>query len=158
MLGWSGAKEAAMYTVRLRNDFPRRTADNSHKTSEPDKTYNCFGWAVRNVVDAEVFMAPFPPGYFWPIDDRSRKLSAMVAAFEAIGFVQCDGQELEAGFEKVVLYATGDVVDHAARQKPNGKWTSKLGEEEDIEHATPEVLSGGRWGEPAVFMKRPLPQ
>lgn len=45
---------------------------------------------------------------------------------------------------------------HAARQLPNGLWTSKLGQLEDITHATPQVIAGSDYGEVMQFMKRPL--
>ena len=35
---------------------------------------------------------------------------------------------------------------HAARLKPDGKWTSKLGIEEDIEHNTLESMEGDLYG------------
>jgi hypothetical protein len=63
---------------------------------------------------------------------------------------------LEPGFEKVVLYGSALLYTHAARQLPNGKWTSKLGALADIEHDTPEDVAGGVYGEVAGFMKRPV--
>jgi hypothetical protein len=36
----------------------------------------------------------------------------------------------------------------------NGKWTSKLGNEEDIEHDTPESVAGGLYGDVVLIMKR----
>ena len=46
---------------------------------------------------------------------------------------------------------------HAARQLPNGKWTSKLGKAEDVEHESPEDVAGGVYGEVVQFMRRPRP-
>jgi hypothetical protein len=58
-----------------------------------------------------------------------------VQAYETIGYSICEDGELEEGFEKIALYATSDgEVTHAARQLSNGRWTSKLGRWEDIEH------------------------
>jgi len=45
---------------------------------------------------------------------------------------------------------------HAARQLPDGKWTSKLGQLEDITHGTTDVIEGGDYGEVVQFMKRPI--
>jgi len=39
---------------------------------------------------------------------------------------------------------------------PSGKWTSKLGRLEDIEHDTPDDVAGGVYGEVAGFMKRAI--
>ena len=50
--------------------------------------------------------------------------------------------------------ATSRVYTHAARQRPGGKWTSKLGKAEDIEHDTPDVVAGGLYGEVVLIMRR----
>ena len=50
----------------------------------------------------------------------------------------------------------GDVPTHAARQLPNGWWTSKLGPSFDIEHATPEAVAGGVYGDPVLFLSRAI--
>lgn len=60
-------------------------------------------------------------------------------------------------------YAAGDTTRiwsardprHAARQLPNGRWTSKLGDHVDIEHAALDAVGGDFYGEPAVFMRKP---
>jgi hypothetical protein len=65
-----------------------------------------------------------------------------------LGYAPCAGDELEAGLEKVALYADehGEWT-HAAPQLPDGWWTSKLGPEEDILHRTPwPAISTGKFG------------
>jgi len=76
--------------------------------------------------------------------------------FESLGYVPCEGSQLEPGFEKVALYAAGMFYTHAARQLPNGLWTSKLGKAEDIEHDAPDDLAGGLYGEVVQIMRRPV--
>jgi hypothetical protein len=49
---------------------------------------------------------------------------------------------LEPGFLKVALYGTGLTYTHAARQLADGKWTSKLGKGEDIEHDSSNNMFG----------------
>jgi hypothetical protein len=62
-------------------------------------------------------------------------IAAFIQAYATRGYVPCDRADLEPGFEKIALYATVDgEPTHAARQLPNGKWTSKLGRWQDIEH------------------------
>jgi len=54
--------------------------------------------------------------------------------------VPCDSAEVEPQFQKLAIYARDDgqhdggQPTHVARQFPNGRWTSKIGELEDIEH------------------------
>jgi hypothetical protein len=46
-------------------------------------------------------------------------------------------------------------VKHAARQLPTGRWTSKLGKAVDIEHDTPEGVTGPVYGAVVKFLRRP---
>jgi hypothetical protein len=79
-----------------------------------------------------------------------------------LGFEECADESSEPGFERVALYGSGLVYTHAARQLPSGKWTSKLGKAEDIEHDAPDDLAGGVYGEVVQFMRRsverPMPR
>jgi len=43
-------------------------------------------------------------------------------------------------FEKIAIYAAGGVPTHAAKQTSDGRWKSKLGGWEDIEHNTPKAV------------------
>ena len=85
----------------------------------------------------------------------------MTAAFATAGFASCADGVLEEGIEKVALYGIEDTFMHAARQLPNGRWTSKLGVSYDIEHdldaLTSSANAGGevQYGEIAAFMARP---
>lgn len=68
----------------------------------------------------------------------------------------CPDAVLEEGYEKVAIYASrGGEATHAARQLPNGRWTSKCGENIDIEHVL-EGLEGPAYGEVAKILKREL--
>ena len=77
-------------------------------------------------------------------------------AFKEIGFDECDDGSLESGYEKIAIYGSALMYTHAARQLADGKWTSKLGQLEDITHATPNDIAGGDYGEVVQFMKRKL--
>lgn len=59
-------------------------------------------------------------------------------------------------YEKIAIYVddSGD-PSHAARQTSSGKWTSKIGELEDIEHGSLSDLEGEAYGTVAQIMKRP---
>ena len=79
----------------------------------------------------------------------------MIRAYEVIGFERCENGELDAEHEKVALYADrDDVYMHAARQLPDGHWTSKLGREDDIRHEHPDHLSGRAYGTVYCYMRR----
>jgi len=94
--------------------------------------------------------------YYWPPGvQREQTLEAFFAAFQTKGYERCDDSSLEIGFEKLAIYATPDgTPTHAARQLPNGKWTSKLGDLEDIEHDALESISGPEYGSAVAYMVR----
>jgi len=88
---------------------------------------------------------------------RDETLAALQAAFTSLRYAVCASEELEAGFEKVALFADANgFPTHAARQLKSGRWTSKLGELEDIEHALRD-LEGVEYGSVVLVMQRPVP-
>jgi len=136
---------------QVRTALPRLTADNHVETSPASWQYNCVAWAA-GITD--IWWWP-SPGRYWPADvPREESLAAFVAALATLGYVPVGSAALEPGLEKVALYAMGDQPTHAARQLASGTWTSKLGPAIDIEHATPDAVAGGVYGEVAVIMVR----
>ena len=97
-------------------------------------------------------------GTYWPPGVVAfSTTNAHTAAFVAIGYEICDSADLEDGYEKVAIYANSEgAPSHAARQLASGSWTSKMGGAEDIEHSSPERLSGDWYGDPVVFLRRPI--
>ncbi len=137
-----------------RDPFPRLTEGNHRNTSPPDVGYNCVAWTAG---DTERW---WQPGVYWPVDASrdNHDIGALEEAFRALGYGECPDGRPEPGFEKIALYGYGFIYTHAARQLPNGKWTSKLGKTEDVEHDTADDVAGGVYGEVVEFMKRPLGQ
>ena len=129
--------------MNLKDLFPNLNDDNHEITSSVTVDYNCVAWEAHNS------QRWWQPGVYWPI-------GALVDAFAKIGFEECSDSDLEKGFEKVALYGSGMIYTHAARRLTDGQWTSKLGQLEDITHATPEVIAGSNYGEVVQFMKRKL--
>ena len=124
-------------------------------TSESTPQYNCFAWALGE--DSQC-VDPNPLFGYWPENIPSDgTVNSFVELFRAAGYEPCGDGSLEAGCEKIAIYAKNGSATHAARQLENGQWTSKLGKLEDIVHSTPEELQGelhGEYGWVAVFMIR----
>src|ERR1043166_1300588 len=117
----------------MRDAFPLLETEGYTETSPASSEYNCIAWAAGKT-DVARWPDPQRIGY-WPDDaPRTETLDAFYAAFEAIGYFRCDDGALEERFEKVALYALGGRPKHAARQLPDGRWTSKLGKHIDITH------------------------
>jgi hypothetical protein len=99
------------------------------------------------------------PGYYWPPgalqDGDNDDIDALKRAFAQIGFEDCANGDLEAGHQKVALYALkNDDWLHAAIQEQNGEWSSKLGVGYDIRHQSPQCLEGSIYGKVVCFMKK----
>lgn len=139
----------------LPKGFPKLTAGNSKVTSLKTKSYNCIAWAAGENHRWWQTADPFGQYYWPPQAPRSSSLSALIAAFRTIGYEPCADGRPEGGFEKVALYERDAKWTHAARQLPDGTWTSKLGSSVDIMHKTPELVSD-TYGEVTCFMRRPI--
>ena len=126
-------------------------------TSPATRDYNCVAWAAGDTAhwwwpdhDPDNDAIYWPPGV--PLEET---VDAFVAAFATLGYTASSSEEPEPGFEKVALFASGAVPTHAARQLPNGRWTSKLGRRQDIEHEL-HAVSGELYGKVELVLKRPL--
>jgi len=117
--------------------------------------YNCLSWAL-GINWTRYDPEPNCAGYYWlPGVEREWSLKAISKILEIHGYQICVGSDLEEGYEKVVIYIDEtDTPRHFARQLPNGKWTSKLGDLNDIEHETLECLAVPDYGKPQLVLKR----
>lgn len=136
----------------LERRFPGLGGTGYTVTSPPQVDYNCIAWAAG---DDSRWWEP-SPSYFWPeAAPRQYTLQAYVEAFMCIGFELCQDAALEAGWEKIAIFASADGrPTHAARQLLDGTWTSKLGRLEDIRHLELDHVSGTDYGRPVRFLRR----
>lgn len=137
--------------------FPNLHKTGYGKTSEKTTQYNCIAWAAE---DTSNWWWPVngPNGYYWPAElPKNTEIKNFIKLYQITGgYSICDSGELEKDYEKIVIYAdTNNQVTHAARQKDDGTWTSKLGKLEDIAHRIPEGVSGNAYGRVVQYMKRP---
>jgi hypothetical protein len=142
----------------LEEVFPALRGTVYQVTSPREKKYNCIAWAAGDTTQwwwpAE--SSPLREIYWPPAIPREETLEAFRQLLATLGYVACDDERVEEGYQKVALFAFAGAPKHAARQLPNGRWTSKLGEMEDIEHGLND-LTGMAYGSVVLVMKRPLP-
>lgn len=143
-----------MSSGEIENAFKLLGNNNYKITSYKNKLYNCIAWAA-----SENFRKWWPDKknqqVYWPLEaPLETTIKAFIAAFETRGYKCCDDDSFEDGYEKVALFALNGIPTHAARQLRNGKWTSKLGDEEDIEHFLRDVETPF-YGTVVQFLKRP---
>ncbi len=138
----------------LNSIFARLSYSYYKITSEEDSDYNCIAWAAG---DNQEWWWPDDDS-FWPLGvPRQETIDAFIAAFETLGYVLCQDGNYQQGFAKIAIFADeGGFPTHAARQLPNGIWTSKCGELEDLDHEL-NALSGPdpAYGCIVRFMKKP---
>lgn len=142
-----------MGTSELYGAFPALQASEHLVTSPEDRSYNCIAWAAG---DSSRWWWPDPEEVaYWPASvERAETTASFVAAFSLLGYAVCPTSDLEPGLEKVALYLRNGRPTHAARQLRNGKWSSKFGRLEDVEH-TLDSLAGGPYGEVGAVLSRP---
>lgn len=139
--------------IHLELRYPNLVKTAYDVTSPKSQEYNCFAWAAG---DQERWWQPTPEDEFYWVEGvpMEETLSAYIQAYQTLGYITCDSTALEAGYEKIALYVRDDGVPiHAARQLTTGKWASKIGALEDIEHEL-EGLTGERYGKVEQILKR----
>ncbi len=141
----------------IEREFPALRGSDYQITSPKTSDYNCFAWALHT--NDEWYSPVSIAGYYWPPNlSRNAEMTTMLNLFhQEGGFEPCEDGSFEEGFEKIALYFCDGIVTHAARQLSSGRWTSKLGSMEDIEHSL-EMLEGDSrtgYGKIARYLKRP---
>ncbi|MDQ3635748.1 MAG: hypothetical protein M3405_14745 [Acidobacteriota bacterium] len=137
--------------------FPNIDIEGFKVTSELDFFYNCFAWAGE---DNTRNWEPGSRYSHWLTDNPAYTLENFIDNYSRIGYTELTkSSALESDYEKIVIYVNDDgIPTHAARQLESGKWTSKLGIREDIEHSTPECIESDEYGVIKVILKRPNKQ
>ena len=135
----------------LKYHFPKLNEGVNFKfTSLGTDVYNCVAWASEITDD-----------WTQEYDSNGNLLLDAISYidyFKRIGFKITDNRSIEKNKIKIAVYISTHNIQHdfkhVARMLPNGKWTSKLGDWEDIEHDTPELLTGNSYGNKIIIMER----
>jgi hypothetical protein len=142
-------------------NFPNLRRGEYEVTSKVTAEYNCIAHAAER--DDRWWWPMEVAGCHWPDGlAREETLEAFIAAYSTIGYEPTadNNHGLETGRDKIAIYTDADgVPTHAARQLPDGTWTSKLGQWEDIMHQTLEAMEdstglGLAYGKVALIMVR----
>jgi len=133
----------------------------SDRTRGQRYPYNCIAWAAGR--NNQWWWPSNKGGYTWPTQllkerEGEETIQNFIMAFELEGYAKCTNASFEHGYEKVAIFADSNrVPTHAARSLESGSWTSKLGNEEDIQHVTLDAISGIEYGTPVAFLRRRNP-
>ncbi len=165
-------------TKQIILQFPKLKDDKYFSiTSRPTPEYNCIAWALQynnrwfqpfsgiSQTQEGNFAIKHDRIFRWPpeaVGNKSQEelnhISSLVDAFKFYGYSICDTDTLEDDYQKVALYyqPSSNIWTHAARQRPTGVWTSKLGESHDIAHGTPYTIESSGYGKVYCIMKKPF--
>lgn len=133
--------------------FPNLRGTGYKITSPATIEYNCIAWSAGE--QNRWWWPDAQEQHYWPAKaPREESVEAFTAAFEVIGFALCLTAELEPGFQKVAIFANEGLPTHAARQLDDGRWTSKLGPNVDIEHVAVSDIAGEIYGRVVIFLRR----
>ena len=135
--------------------FPNLAGSGYEITGEPSREYNCIAWALG--IFTQKWDCNDPDGYWPPSVPRNEQIRTIMRLFVNEGYSVCDGEGLEQGYEKIALYSFVGQFTHVARQRDDGRWTSKLGIREVITHPSPANLSGSMYGNMHCIMRRQFP-
>jgi hypothetical protein len=136
--------------------YPNLLAEGYTQRSPVDRKYNCIAWAAG---ENNRFWW-YTLGYYWPAGaPRANSIAALVKAFATLGYLECNDNECinpayEPVFDRIAIYALLGDPKHAARQIDARLWTSKMGQNIDIE-TTLRALEGPYYGRVVKILKRP---
>jgi hypothetical protein len=156
MAGMGTAKGVACLMAALEDieaDLPNLARSQYSEASDATDRYNCIAFAFG---DTQNWWWPIQGyGNYWPPGfDFNASVGTLARLFELHGYSVCDDSAHEHGYEKVAIYTRNGRVEHAARQLRSGRWASKLGEEQDIEHDRVEDVDSPSYGSATLFLRR----
>lgn len=133
--------------------FPNTSIEPFIITSPQTPSYNCIAWAFGD--DTKWYWPDPDEMYFWPNNiSRTVEVNSFIELYKLIGYEICETDTMEFNYEKIAIFIDDNgLPTHAARQLSNGKWTSKLGCEFDIQHSI-YSMNNSVYGNARFFMSR----
>jgi hypothetical protein len=152
-------KSAAQLEVE--SQFPKLKRRPYIITSSKTPIYNCVAWAVDDIqqwweygaITSLGIPTYWPPGY--PAGDTVADVSNVLQG--VFHYTLTTDRRARLGTERVAIYGYPDRnFAHIARQLESGRWSSKLGELYDLEHALND-LEGRVYGRVMTILERQKP-
>lgn len=101
--------------VDLEAIFPGLRGSTYQVTSPAAEGYNCIAWATADT--CRWWWPDLLKQRYWPVGvTREETVPAFQEAFQSLGFLWCQEEILEPGFEKIAIFADAQRPQHAARQ------------------------------------------
>ncbi len=137
--------------AKIEQDYPNLGNSKWKAKSPRTKDYQCIAWSACDTTRKWWPIGAPPIAYWPPTVPAEETVECFIQAFATLGYVPCESDRWEFGFQKVALYVDDDgVPSHMARQHFIGLgWLSKLGDWEDILHPELKNLEGRTQPEPS---------
>lgn len=143
-------------------EIPHLNTQTGRITSPPSSRYNCIAWAAGDETRwwwPDAIMLARKLCYWPPNIPVEVTFDAFFQAYGLLGYQMCQDGSLEYGFQKIAIFGQRNFLGvleptHAAFQRQDGRWTSKLGPHEDVEHNTVAAVSGPTYGMVVRYMRR----
>lgn len=141
--------------------WPQLTESSGVLASPESLSYNCIAYAAGDESQwwEPYVIPPKEPGLYWPPGATpDNTVEAWSEALGTVGYLPCLDSQLEPDTEKAAIFTNAQgVPTHVAKQATDGRWLSKMGDLEDIQHSTLEALEGPFYGRATVFLRRSRP-
>lgn len=133
--------------------FPLLGHDGFEITSAEDVRYNCIAYACNDIT--RWWWPTNRHGTYWPATvPMEETVAAFEALFQTLGYRRCKSVRPQRTFERIAIFERAGIPTHAARQLQDGRWCSKLGRHEDIEHLLLHGLEQSQYGTVFIVMRR----
>jgi hypothetical protein len=150
------------------NALPHLAREGYEVSSIETWKYNCIAfaagdeehwwWPIRGHwpegVKRELAIPRFIEAYETKDYRVCKRCSGWAYFFRLITFRDTGPHILEHKYEKIAIFVLNGEPTHAAIQLSDGRWKSKLGPWEDIEHNTIKAVEDHIYGKAVVFMSR----
>lgn len=138
--------------AQIEERFPNLSKSNYRILAPVNSEYNSIAFAAG---DSSRWWSP--KREYWPEGQpKSMSLNTIINLYTSLGFQLCGTADFEPGIEKIAIFQGQDgEVTHVSKQMESGKWQSKMGARELIEHDTLDALAGGLYGDVTQILCKP---
>jgi hypothetical protein len=142
-----------MSLADIEADLPLlRRGENYDEASEWNFDYNCLAFVLG---DYENWWEPLGLyGHYWPPGfPEDVTVETVTKIIKLHGFVVELAPGTPPRADSIAIFAKGEDWEHFAKFV-DGIWSSKIGEDHDITHSSPEILEGDLYGRVVKILSR----
>lgn len=133
--------------------FPKMRGKD-YKVIIDNRDYNCVSYTL------EIYTGwMWSSTEMWPVDSIPRNLGVggFLKLYNMYGYIECENEAYENGYEKIVFFSKNGAPSHACKQYYH-KWRSKLGSSVIIEHDLEWIIgyNAYEYGDVSFIVKKKI--